>query len=101
MTKEKIIKRYIADLNNLVADSDAKINKTIIMKTEHLDLEIKNLTHSQNYEGLTETGKKRLAEFIEIKQQLALCGVSQQREVFDAKKMKNLLIIVGKAKQKK
>ena len=47
------------------------------MKTEHLDLEIKKLTHSQNYEGITETQQKRLNEFIDIKKQLALCSVSK------------------------
>ena len=51
------------------------------MKTEHLDLEIKKLTHSQNYEGITETQQKRLNEFIDIKKQLALCSVSQRYDV--------------------
>ena len=55
------------------------------MKTEHLDLEIKKLTHSQNYEGITETQQKRLNEFIDIKKQLALCSVrlSLFNEVYD------------------
>jgi len=52
------------------------------MKTEHLDLEIKKLTHSQNYEGITETQQKRLNEFIDIKKQLALCSVVGQSEQY-------------------
>ncbi len=34
MTKEKIIKLYIADLNNLVANSDAKINRIMDLEDE-------------------------------------------------------------------
>jgi len=34
MTKEQIIKLYIADLNNLVADSDAKINRIMDLEDE-------------------------------------------------------------------
>jgi hypothetical protein len=34
MTKEQIIKLYIADLNNLVADSDAKTNRIIDLEDE-------------------------------------------------------------------
>jgi len=34
MTKEQIIKLYIADLNNLVADSDAKRNRIIDLEDE-------------------------------------------------------------------
>ena len=34
MTKEEIIKLYIADLNNLVADSDAKSNRIIDLYDE-------------------------------------------------------------------
>jgi len=34
MTKEKIIKLYIADLNNLVADSDAKRNRIMDLEDE-------------------------------------------------------------------
>ena len=34
MTKEQIIKLYIADLNNLVADSDAKRNRIMDLEDE-------------------------------------------------------------------
>ena len=34
MTKEQIIKLYIADLNNLVADSDAKRNRIMELEDE-------------------------------------------------------------------
>ena len=34
MTKEQIIKLYIADLNNLVADSDAKTNRIMDLEDE-------------------------------------------------------------------
>ena len=34
MTKEKIIKLYIADLNNLVADSDANRNRIMDLEDE-------------------------------------------------------------------
>ncbi|MCP4055015.1 MAG: hypothetical protein GY739_18630 [Mesoflavibacter sp.] len=34
MTKEEIIKLYIADLNNLVADSDAKRNRIMDLEDE-------------------------------------------------------------------
>ena len=34
MTKEEILKLYIADLNNLVADSDAKRSRIIDLEDE-------------------------------------------------------------------
>jgi hypothetical protein len=49
MTKEQIIKLYIADLNNLVADSDAKRNRIIDLEyklrlVENHDTTIASLT---------------------------------------------------------
>ena len=53
------------------------------MRTPNLDREINTLEYHERHNELTCQGTRTLKEYRELKQ-LALCGVSQQRELLKA-----------------